>query len=141
MAEEQSQLISGAFAAYNSDGAQGFLNHLIERDALAPDFAMEIQRDAPNGGTWSGPDGFREMVDSWLEAWAEFEVRPQQPEEVDPGKFVIPTRQAAVARGSGLRIDADYFYTAEFAQGRIRRIGLFMDRGLAERYLRSGELS
>ena len=139
MADDPKSLILGAFEAFNRDGAEGFLGHLSERDALSPDFTIEIQHDAPNGGIWEGPEGFREMLRIWLEVWDEFELHPQEPEELAPGRYVIPTRQRAVAHGSGMEIDALYCYTVELDEGVVRRFGLFTERDLAERFLRGGE--
>jgi ketosteroid isomerase-like protein len=136
MATEPRELIPEFFAAYNEGGATGFIDYLVERDALHPDLVMEIQRDAPNGGQWRGPEGFRDMSRRWLEVWEEFEILPEEdPIEVAEGRYVVPVRQRVVARGSGLEIEESFIYTVEFAEGRVWRIGLFVDRPRADRYL------
>jgi hypothetical protein len=133
--EDPKGLVSEVFGAFNEAGAEGFLDYLAERDALHPDFMMEIQRDAPNGGQWRGPEGFREMARIWLEVWDVFEVHPDEPIEVAPDRYVVPVRQRAVAHGSGLEINERFFYTVQFADGRFWRVGLFVDRPRADRYL------
>jgi hypothetical protein len=74
------------------------------------------------------------MARIWLEAWDQFEIHPQEPIELHPARFLVPMRQRAVTR-SGLELDELFFYTVELADGRWRRIGLFNERNLAERFL------
>ena len=112
-----------------------FLDYLESMDALDEGFEMEIQADAPNGGVWRGREGFEEMVRLWLEAWEEFEVLPEDPIELAPGRLLVPTRQRVVAKGSGIELEEEFFYTLEMADGRFKRLGLFLERSLAERHL------
>lgn len=131
--------ILGALRAFNRLGADGFLDYLAERDRLAPEFAMTIQRDAPNGGVWEGKDGFRKMSEVWLEAWEVFELNPDQPIEIEPDRFVIPTRQRAVVKGTDMELEELFFYTVRYADDRWAEIGLFNEREKAERFLTEGE--
>lgn len=77
------------------------------------------------------------MAEHWLEAWETFEMYPSQPLELAPGRFLVPTRQRVVARGSGMELEDEFFYTVELRGGRFKRIGLFNERSLAERDLAS----
>jgi ketosteroid isomerase-like protein len=112
---------------------------MADRDLLAPDFEMTLQRNAPNGGVWRGEEGFREMARTWLEAWDVFELSPEAPIRLGPDRFIVPTRQRAVAKGTDLELDARFFYTVEYRDGRWQNIGLFLEREGAERFLASGE--
>ena len=49
---------------------------------------------------------------------------------------MVPTRQRAVARGTGIELDELFFYTVEFADERFKWIGLYTERSLAEEALR-----
>ncbi|MBM3666312.1 MAG: hypothetical protein FJW90_02320 [Actinobacteria bacterium] len=138
MASDPTELIVGAFAAFNEGGAPAFIGCLTDRDALDEDFAMEIQADAPNGGRREGEAGFLRMADLWLEAWEEFEMPPGDPVQLSAGRYLVPTRQRVVARGSGMELEEGFFYTVQLSQGRVKRIGLFSDRSLAERDLALG---
>ncbi len=135
MVEDPGKLVQETFGAFNEGGPDAFIDYLVERDALAPDFMMEIQHDALNGGQWHGAEGFKEMARIWLEVWDVFEVHPQEPVETAPDRYLVPARQRAVAHGSGLELDEQFFYTVEFSEGRFWRVGLFADRPRAERYL------
>jgi ketosteroid isomerase-like protein len=135
MPVEPEELVKRAFHAFNEGGPSGYIEYLVNRDAVAPDFAMTIQADLPNGGEWRGTTGFERVMAIWLEAWREFEVHPGDPEELAEGRYLVPVRQRAVARGSGMELNAQFFYTVELADGRFSRVGLYADRALAERAL------
>jgi hypothetical protein len=132
---DASQLVSEGFRAFNERGVTAFLDYLERMDALDEGFEMEIQADAPNGGVWRGREGLEEMARLWLEAWEEFEVLPEDPIELAPGRLLVPARQRIVARGSGIELEERFFYTVELADRRFRRLGLFVERSLAERHL------
>jgi hypothetical protein len=132
-----SELVRDGFRTFNEGGAPAFIDYLTRMDAIGPGFEMKVQEDAPNGGTWRGLDGFNEMVRTWLEAWEEFEVFPEKPIEFATDRYIVPARQRVVARGSGMELEERFFYTFEFAEGRVERIGLFIERPLAEAHLSS----
>jgi hypothetical protein len=133
--DQTKKLIEGIFRGYNEGGPAAFIEGLKSIDALSPDFAMEIQEDLPNGGEWRGVEGFEAMAQLWLEAWESFEVLPGEPEEVGPGRYLVPVRQHVVARATGIELDEPFVYTLEFRDERLRRVGLFKDRPRAERAL------
>lgn len=124
-----------ALRTFNNGGAEGYFSFLRGHDALHDDFVMYIQDDLPNGGEWKGEDGFRRMVDLWMEAFDEFEIKPSDPIEMGAGRYLVPVRQRVVAKGSGIELEADFFYAVEVDAGLHRRIGLYSERGLAEEAL------
>jgi hypothetical protein len=129
------ELVRDGFGAFNRDGPVAFIEYLKRMDAFDDRFEMELQADAPNGGVWKGEEGFEELIRTWMEAWEEFDVAPEEPIPVAPDRYLIPARQRVVARGSGIELESDFFYTLEMADGRFRRLGLFVERSKAERYL------
>jgi hypothetical protein len=132
---DASELVRDGFGTFNRDGPAAFVDYLKRVGAWDDGFEMELQADAPNGGVWKGEEGFREMIRTWMEAWEEFEIFPGEPIPVTPDRFLIPVRQRVVARGSGMELESDFFYTLEMAGGRVRRMGLFIERSLAEEHL------
>lgn len=124
-----------ALRSFNQGGAAGFFGFLERNDALADDFVMYIQEDLPNGGEWRGRDGFERMIEIWMEAWDEFEIHPHDPVEVGEGRYLVPVRQHVVAKGMGLELEEEFFYTVELEDGLYRRVGLYAERELAERAL------
>jgi hypothetical protein len=79
-----------------------------------------------------------EMASSWLEVWDEFEVHPSDPVPISRDRYLVPARQRAVAKGTGMELSADFFYAIELAAGRFRRVGLYSDRARAEQALAEG---
>lgn len=132
---DASELVRDGFGAFNRDGPMAFIEYLKGMGAWDDGFEMELQADAPNGGVWKGEEGFEEMIRTWMEAWEEFDVTPDEPIPVAPDRYLIPTRQRVVAKGSGIELESDFFYTLELADGRVRRMGLFIDRSQAEQHL------
>jgi ketosteroid isomerase-like protein len=126
------QLVRRGFEVYNESGPSAFLDYLVAAELMHPDFLFFIQEDLPNGGEWRGVDGFGRMAASWLEAWEEFEVQPRDVAEVSEDRILVTVRQRAVARGSGLEIDGEFFYVFAFGDGRLEQIRLYRDRGAAE---------
>lgn len=121
--------------AFNASGPTAFIDLLVRLDAIHPDFLMSIQPDLPNAGEWRGIAGFYEMARNWLEVWDEFKVYPLEVIELSEGRFLVPVKQRAVAKGSGMEIGGEFFYTMEFRDGRVSHIGLYADRSPAERAL------
>jgi hypothetical protein len=132
------ELVRDGFAAFNEGGSGAFVSYLKRMNAFDDRFEMVLQEDAPNGGVWKGEEGFAEMVRTWMEAWEEFEIFAEEPIPVAPDRFLIPARQRVVARGSGMELESDFFYTLTLDDGRFRRMGLFLERSLAERELEAG---
>jgi hypothetical protein len=73
------------------------------------------------------------MVRDWLEAWSEFTIHPREIEELDEDRYLVAAEQEAVARGSGIEMKGEFFYTVTFRDGKVIGTGLFADRAAAER--------
>lgn len=132
MAESNTELIRPGFDAYNEKGPEGFLDWISAEDLMHPEFVFHIQEDLPNGGEWKGVEGFREMSRLWLEAWAEFSVKPVDSSEGPEGQVLLEVEQHAVARGSGLELDAPgFFYVVLWRDGKVTDMHLLNDRDRA----------
>lgn len=75
---------------------------------MSPDFGARVQPDGPNGGDWPGVEGYRRMVDTWMEVWDSFRVVPA------------------------------FVYTSLFVDGKLARIGIWNDETLAREDLEAG---
>ena len=129
----QKELARRGFERYDEDGADGFLEFLEEENALAPDFLCHVQDDLPNGGDWLGIEGFREMTRTWLEPWERFSVSPHEYVEISDQALLVPVRQEAVAKGSGIEIGAEMIFVLLFQDGRISQVRIYAERERAER--------
>lgn len=136
MSERQLELIQAGFDAYRQDGPLGLSEFMRRHDLVHPEFLVHVQEDLPNGGDWRGIEGYEEMTRVWLEAWDEFELEPHQFLSIAEGCYLVPLRQRARARGSGIEVEGEFFYVFLFDNGKIEQIRLYGDRTRAERAAR-----
>ena len=134
--EERIELVRRGFEVYNEAGPSAFIDYMIRVDLLHGDFLFHIQEDLPNGGDWVGIDGFNRMTELWLEAWEEFDVDPHEFMPVGEDGILIPVRQRATARGSGMEVEGEFVYVVLFRDGKVEQMHLYGDREQAERAAR-----
>lgn len=130
------ELVEGVFETFNAKGGDAVLDFLRENDALSPDFGARVQPSVPNGGDWPGLEGYRRMVRAWMEAWDTFRIVPREIEEVAEGRWLARVTQSATSP-AGMVLDApEFIYTCLFVDGKLARIGIWNDEGLARADLR-----
>lgn len=132
------ELIEGLFEAFNSEGSEALLDYLREHHALSPDFSSRVQPNAPNGGDWPGVEGYRRMVEAWMEAWDTFRIAPREIEEVAEGCWLARVTQSATSPAGFSLDDPNFFYTCLFVDGKLTRIGIWNDETLAREDLVAG---
>ncbi len=137
MEERRVEIVRKGFDVFNRQGPQAFIDFLTSRDMIHADFLFHVQRDLPNGGDWRGIEGFHRTMQSWLEAWEEFEVIPHEFAPLDDDSLIVPVRQRAIARGSGVEVSGEFCYAIIFGDRRIAEVRLYADRGRAEAAARS----
>ena len=99
---------------------------------IHPDFLFHIQEDLPNGGDWVGIEGYNRMTRSWLEAWDEFGIEPDEFIPVTRDGILIPVRQRARAHASGLEVEGQFIYVLLFRDEKVEQIHLYADRAQAD---------
>jgi hypothetical protein len=132
------ELVEGLFEAFNAEGGEAVIAYLREHDALSPDFRARVQPNAPNGGDWPGADGFRRMVEAWMEAWNSFRIVPREIEEVGEGRWLLRVTQVASSPAGADLEDPYFIYTCLFADGKLVRIGIWTEEDLARADLDAG---
>lgn len=95
-------------------------------DALAEDFVAKVQPENPNGGEWSGVDGYLAVNTAWTEVWEDFSVDLNEVEQVAEGAWLCHVLQRATTGGGG-EVEAPHFYTFAFSDGRLSRFGIWTD--------------
>ena len=136
MASER-ELVEGVFATFNANGGDAVIEYLREHDALSAGFMARVQPNAPNGGDWPGVEGYRRMVEIWMEAWDTFQIVPREIEEVGEGCWLACVTQSATSR-AGADVEARFLYTCLFADGKLARLGIWNDEVLAREDLSAG---
>ena len=118
---ENERVVSEAFLAYNG--------REIDRlaDMLAADAEAHIAPPLVNAGTWHGRAGFREMVDSWTEAFESQTNTVVAMEHPDAHNVIADVHQIGVGAGSGVPVEMRIAYLFEIRAGQVTRLGLYPD--------------
>ena len=95
-------------------------------DLIADDFVLH-DPDLPGGGTFHGPEGLRDYLRSYQEAWREYTVDVEGHWEVDD-HVVVFLHQTGVGRGSALEFDQRDAHVWTFRDGKAVRWRTYLDR-------------
>ena len=97
------ELVRRCFDAMNA----GDLDTLLE--LVDDDIVADVPTGYANADTYRGRDGFRRMAEQWLEPWSSFHAEPL--DFIERGDaVVIPIRQSATGRESGIEVEMDLAY-------------------------------
>lgn len=119
MSEQNVELVRTAFEAFRRGDVHGALEH------AHPD--MISRRTDPDGAVFHGRDGFLALLADWVEGFEEWSYRAE--EFIDAGDHVVVRfHQRARGAGSGVPVDADFWFTYAIEDGKIRRFTIFPDR-------------
>jgi ketosteroid isomerase-like protein len=103
-------------------------------DWAHPDIEYVIA-DGPTPGHWTGLAGLAEGWRTWLTAWEDYSVEPEEYRELDDERVFVPVRFRGRGRGSGVEVarmgarGANLFHLRD---GRVTRLVTFvhLDRAL-----------
>ncbi len=86
--------------------------------------------EMPSAGVYHGREGVRRFFRDWLAPWIDYELEAR--DIIDAGGAVVLVfRQAGTGRGSGVRIERDFFGVWELEDSKVVRFRLFASRELA----------
>ena len=91
-----------------------------------------------NSGTYPGREGFLRWVGQWLDAWDDYRLEPLGFEALDDEHVLVPARQTARGKGSGVKVEMEVFWLAQVRDGRTLRLHLYPSRAEATRAAASG---
>lgn len=81
----------------------------------------------PSASVYHGHQGVRRFFRDWLAPWDDYEI--ELSDCIDAGDAVaIVFRQAGTGRGSGVRIESDFFAVYELEGSQVVRFRLFESR-------------
>ena len=100
----------------------------VTDDYFGPEIVWDTSESGlPSAGVYHGREGVRRFFRDWLAPWADYELEVR--ECVDAGGAVVLVfRQAGTGRGSGLRIERDFFAVWELENSMVVRFRLFASR-------------
>jgi ketosteroid isomerase-like protein len=98
------------------------------REYFDPEVVWDTSASAmPSGGVYHGHEGVDRFFSDWLTAWSEYEIETR--DYLDAGDAVVVVfRQAGTGRGSGIRIERDFFGVYDLSNSKVVRFRLFESR-------------
>lgn len=98
---------------------------------IAEDFELH-DPDLPGGGVFRGPEGLREYLSAYEEAWREYAVDVERHWEIGDHVLVF-LHQTGVGRESAIEFDQRDAHVWTFRDGRAVRWRTYLDRAEAMR--------
>jgi len=120
----------------NLELLQGFVDAFNRLDIdtlvaeLDPDVELHEWPEGVGSRSYRGPEGVREALGVWFEAWEWMQVEITDVQEAD-GRILVTLHQRARGRASEVEVEIDSYNVYRFADGRVTSIELFTDRGAA----------
>ena len=125
------QLARDAFDAFQTYGADGAMESIERMGRLDSEFITVVD-EGTNAGVYAGMDGHRKATREWFEVWASFEIEVRDMLELNPEKIMVVVHQRAVAKGTGIEVEAPFHYVFFFEGDTVRQFHLYNDRSRAE---------
>ena len=81
----------------------------------------------PGAGVYHGHAGVERFFRDWLGTWADYEVVTR--EYIDAGDAVVMVfRQSGTGRGSGVRVERDFFAVYDLRESKVVRFRMYESR-------------
>ena len=103
-----------------------------DRDEWREHFDSDVVFDAsatemPFAGVYHGHKGMERFFRDWLGTWEDYEIAHR--EYIDAGDAVVVVfRQGGTGRGSGVRIEGDFFGVYELRESKVVRYRMYESR-------------
>jgi ketosteroid isomerase-like protein len=92
---------------------------------FSDDVECTVGPNLVNTGTYTGHDGYLEMIGAWGEAWESITARAVGTEELENEHLLVEIHQEAVGAGSGVPVEMDLFWLFQFAGDKVVRFHLY----------------
>ncbi|HMC07437.1 MAG TPA: nuclear transport factor 2 family protein, partial [Solirubrobacterales bacterium] len=93
MAQDNVDVVQGAWDAFGRGDIDAVL------DAIAPSAETRLPETLPWGGTYSGPDGFRDFLAKLGSSFEQFSATPEKVLGADDNHVVVVARTKGRAKG------------------------------------------
>ncbi len=120
--EQNQALLAAGIEAYNKGDFEAMT------EFFDPAVECHVAPGLGNPGTWHGLDGFREMTESWRDAFAEDRSEVISASMPDDNHLIAEMRQTAVGSVSGVPVEMTNVYLLEIRGGRAVRFHIYADR-------------
>ena len=122
MSQENVEIIRRTYASFERGDISAVL-HDADPDLVT-------YRADPEAATWHGPEGFLEALADWTEGFDQFSASAE--EFIDAGdRVIVRVHQRARGKGSGVPVEADFWFVHTLSDGKITRLDMFASKGPA----------
>jgi ketosteroid isomerase-like protein len=134
---ENAQLLHRYLEAVNRAAKNGDLGELLS--FFSDDVVWEAVEDAPDAGTYRGPEGLRSYFEDWLGTVDD--IHFEEGEVTEVGNFIVADiRARATIKGTDAAMDLPYAIAVRIADGKIVEGKEFREREDALAYAESDGL-
>ncbi len=120
MAQDNVDVVQGAWDAFG----RGDIDAVLE--AIAPSAETRLPESLPWGGTYAGPDGFRDFLTKLGDSWDQFSATPQKVLGADDNHVVVLAKTKGRTK-AGATIEGKTIWIYQLRDGRIADAESFGD--------------
>jgi ketosteroid isomerase-like protein len=120
MAQDNVDVVQGAWDAFG----RGDIDAVLE--AIAPSAETRLPESLPWGGTYAGPDGFRDFLTKLRDSWDQFSATPQKVLGADDNHVVVLAKTKGRTK-AGATIEGKTIWIYQLRDGRIADAESFGD--------------
>jgi ketosteroid isomerase-like protein len=119
MSQENVEAVKGFMTRFEAGDRQEWHEH------FDPDVVWDTSTsEMPAAGVYHGHEGVEQFFRDWLGTWTEYEVSTR--EYIDAGNSVVVVfRQSGTGRGSGVRVERDFFGVYDLRKLKVVRFRLY----------------
>lgn len=112
MAQDNVDVVQHAWEAFGRGDIDAVL------DAFAPNAETRLPESLPWGGTYLGPDGFRDFLTRLGEAFEQFKATPEKVLGADDNHVIVVAKTKGKARGGGV-LEGNTVWLYQLRDGKI----------------------
>jgi uncharacterized protein len=120
MAQDNVDVVQGAWDAFG----RGDIDAVLE--AIAPSAETRLPESLPWGGTYAGPDGFRDFLTKLRDSWDQFSATPQKVLGADDNHVVVLAKTKGRTK-AGATIEGKTIWIYQLRDGKIADAESFGD--------------
>jgi len=120
MAQDNVDVVQGAWDAFG----RGDIDAVLE--TIAPSAETRLPESLPWGGTYAGPDGFRDFLTKLGDSWDQFSATPQKVLGADDNHVVVLAKTKGRTK-AGATIEGKTIWIYQLRDGRIADAESFGD--------------
>jgi ketosteroid isomerase-like protein len=122
MSRENVEIVKGVMSRFEEGDREEWREH------FDPNVVWDTSTsELPGASIYHGHEGVVRFFRDWLETWTDYEVATR--EYIDAGDgVVIVFRQSGTGRGSGVRVERDFFGVCDMRESKVVRFRLYESR-------------